>query len=84
MFLNDLHLGRMREIAEVLARHSLGYVTGVVGIERLTPFRRGGVYGSGRSYDSHLRASTREASRTDRSPLTFSLLHMWKEVVTEL
>ena len=41
VFVNNLHLARMREIAEVLARHSLGYVTGVLGIERLIPFHHG-------------------------------------------
>lgn len=32
---------RPREIAEVLARHGLGYLVGVVGLERFVPFHRG-------------------------------------------
>jgi ubiquinone biosynthesis protein len=32
---------RTREIAEVLARHGLAYLVGVIGLERLVPFRQG-------------------------------------------
>lgn len=39
-----LHRGkadRLRQIADVLARHGLGYLVGVLGLERFVPFHRG-------------------------------------------
>lgn len=33
--------GRRRQIADVLLRHGLGYVVGIVGLERFVPFHRG-------------------------------------------
>jgi ubiquinone biosynthesis protein len=35
------HLRRYRQIADVLARHGLGYLVGVFGIERAVPFHKG-------------------------------------------
>ena len=35
------HIDRYREIAETLSRHGLGYLVGVVGLERVVPFHRG-------------------------------------------
>ncbi len=35
------HQARYRQIAEALARHGLGYLVGVVGLERFVPFHRG-------------------------------------------
>ena len=37
----DATHNRSRQIAEVLARHGLGYLAGVLGLERLLPFQRG-------------------------------------------
>jgi ubiquinone biosynthesis protein len=37
----DTSLSRSRQIAEVLARHGLGYLVGVFGLERFVPFHRG-------------------------------------------
>ena len=37
---ND-HGSRYRQLAEILARHGLGYLVGVVGLERFVPFERG-------------------------------------------
>ena len=37
----DATHNRSRQIAEVLARHGLGYLVGVLGLERLLPFQRG-------------------------------------------
>ena len=41
----DMHtetsLSRSRQIADVLARHGLGYLVGVLGLERFIPFHRG-------------------------------------------
>ena len=33
--------GRSREIARILARHGLGYLAGVIGVERFLPFHKG-------------------------------------------
>jgi ubiquinone biosynthesis protein len=35
------HRDRYREIAETLSRHGLGYLVGVLGLERRVPFHRG-------------------------------------------
>lgn len=35
------HRRRYRQIATILARHGLGYLLGVLGLERLVPFQRG-------------------------------------------
>ncbi|AOY70817.1 ubiquinone biosynthesis protein [Arthrobacter subterraneus] len=35
------HAGRYREIAEVLARHGLGFLAGITGLERWVPFHHG-------------------------------------------
>ena len=35
------HRNRYREIAETLARHGMGYLLGVFGLERMVPFHRG-------------------------------------------
>src|SRR5713101_4493629 len=35
------HRNRMRQIANTLARHGLGYLVGIFGLERLVPFHRG-------------------------------------------
>ncbi|MBN9390885.1 MAG: AarF/ABC1/UbiB kinase family protein [Chloroflexi bacterium] len=35
------NLGRYRQIAEVLARHGLGFLVGVLGLERFIPFHKG-------------------------------------------
>ncbi len=35
------HLGRYRQIAEVLSRHGMGYMVGVFGLERFVPFQKG-------------------------------------------
>ena len=35
------HPDRYREIAETLSRHGMGYLVGVLGLERLVPFHRG-------------------------------------------
>ncbi|MGI8715340.1 MAG: ABC1 kinase family protein [Solirubrobacteraceae bacterium] len=35
------HRERYRQVAETLARHGLGYLVGVVGLERWVPFQRG-------------------------------------------
>lgn len=32
---------RYREIAEVLARHGLGFLIGIAGLEKMVPFHRG-------------------------------------------
>lgn len=37
----DRHSHRAREIARILARHGLGYLAGVLGLERFVPFHRG-------------------------------------------
>jgi ubiquinone biosynthesis protein len=37
----NAHLGRYRQIAEVLVRHGLGFIVGIVGLERFLPFPRG-------------------------------------------
>ena len=37
----DTSLRRSRQIADVLARHGLGYLVGVFGLERFVPFHRG-------------------------------------------
>ena len=37
----DAHRARYQQIATVLARHGLGYLLGVVGLERFVPFHRG-------------------------------------------
>ncbi|MBI2942242.1 MAG: AarF/ABC1/UbiB kinase family protein [Chloroflexi bacterium] len=37
----DVYLRRSRQIANVLARHGLGYLVGVLGLERFTPFHKG-------------------------------------------
>jgi ubiquinone biosynthesis protein len=33
--------GRYRQVAEILARHGLGYLVGILGLERFVPFHRG-------------------------------------------
>ena len=38
---DDGHARRRRQITEVLARHGLGYLVGVLGLERLVPFHHG-------------------------------------------
>ncbi len=38
---SDMHLHRSRQIAGTLARHGLGYLVGIVGLERLVPFQQG-------------------------------------------
>jgi ubiquinone biosynthesis protein len=35
------HLERSRQIADILARHGLGYLVGILGLERFVPFHRG-------------------------------------------
>jgi ubiquinone biosynthesis protein len=35
------HLERSRQIANILARHGLGYLVGILGLERFVPFHRG-------------------------------------------
>lgn len=35
------HTHRFRQIAEILARHGLGYLAGVLGLERFVPFHKG-------------------------------------------
>lgn len=35
------HRERYREIAETLSRHGMGYLVGVLGLERQVPFHRG-------------------------------------------
>lgn len=37
----DTSLSRSRQIADVLARHGLGYLVGILGLERFVPFHRG-------------------------------------------
>ena len=37
----DTVLSRSQQIAEVLARHGLGYLVGILGLERFVPFHRG-------------------------------------------
>ncbi|MBI4493425.1 MAG: AarF/ABC1/UbiB kinase family protein [Chloroflexi bacterium] len=37
----ESHLHRYRQIADVLARHGLGYLVSVLGLERFVPFHRG-------------------------------------------
>lgn len=37
----NAHLRRYRQIAEVLVRHGLGFIVGIVGLERFLPFPRG-------------------------------------------
>lgn len=37
----DAHRARYRQIADVLVRHGLGYLIGVLGLERFVPFHRG-------------------------------------------
>lgn len=37
----NAHLSRYRQIAEVLARHGLGYLLSVAGLERFVPFHKG-------------------------------------------
>lgn len=37
----DTTLSRSRQIADVLARHGLGYLVGILGLERFVPFHRG-------------------------------------------
>ena len=34
-------MGRYRQIASALARHGMGYLVGVLGLERFVPFHRG-------------------------------------------
>lgn len=41
-----VHLQRYRQIAEVLVRHGLGFVVGIVGLERFLPFPQG-LFGHG-------------------------------------
>ena len=38
---NSAYVNRSREIADALLRHGLGYVVGMVGLERFVPFQRG-------------------------------------------
>lgn len=38
---SSTHVGRYREIAEVLARHGLGFLSGITGLERWVPFHHG-------------------------------------------
>lgn len=38
---SNTHSARSRQIAETLARHGLGYLVGVLGLEHLVPFHRG-------------------------------------------
>ena len=37
----SLHVDRYREIAETFSRHGMGYLVGVLGLERLVPFHHG-------------------------------------------
>ena len=39
--IQETHPGRLRQISGVLLRHGLGYVVGIVGLERFVPFHRG-------------------------------------------
>lgn len=38
---NSRHIGRYRQIASTLARHGLGYLVGLAGLERFVPFQHG-------------------------------------------
>lgn len=38
---SDSHAARYRQIGATLRRHSLGFLAGILGVERLNPFRRG-------------------------------------------
>ena len=62
------HLERYRQIAEVLSRHGLGFVVGVVGLSRWVPFHRG-VLGHERRQEpyttpEHLRLAIEELGPT--------------------
>ena len=62
------HGGRYRQIADVLARHGLGYLVGVAGLERFIPFERG-LLGHARraepySRPEHLRLALEELGAT--------------------
>jgi ubiquinone biosynthesis protein len=60
------HLGRYRQIAEVLARHGLGYLIGVLSLDRFVPLR---IFGHPRraeaaSRPEHLRLALEELGTT--------------------
>ena len=62
------HLERYRQIAEVLSRHGLGFIVGVVGLSRWVPFHRG-VLGHERRQEpyttpEHLRLAIEELGPT--------------------
>src|SRR5712692_1822616 len=43
----NVHLGRYRQIADVLIRHGFGYLVGIVGLDRFASFRVG-IFGAPR------------------------------------
>lgn len=58
------HLNRSRQIAEVLGRHGLGYLSSVVGLERLIPFRRGLAGHGPHTRPEHVRMAFEELGTT--------------------
>jgi hypothetical protein len=61
------HSARYREIAAVLRRHSLGFLGGLIGLDRLMPFRRKGAAASGaETHESpmHVRLALEELGPT--------------------
>ena len=50
----ETHPGRLRQITGILLRHGLGYVVGIVGLERFVPFHRG-LLGHDRRADPYTR-----------------------------
>lgn len=49
-----VHLRRYRQIADVLIRHGLGFVVGIVGLDRFVPFRLG-IFGQLRGSERYTR-----------------------------
>ena len=68
----DSHAARYRQIGTTLRRHSLGFLAGLLGVERLNPFRRGAngaATGEGAGADAsaspeHLRLALEELGPT--------------------
>lgn len=64
----ETHSGRLRQISGILLRHGLGYMLGIVGLERFVPFHWG-VLGHARCADpytqpEHLRLTLEELGTT--------------------
>ncbi len=60
----DAHLRRYRQLAEVLARHGLGYLHGAFGLERFSPFEPATVQPASHSLARRLRLALAELGPT--------------------